>query len=301
MKPELIQLFYNRQILTLRDDVTLAEQARQEGNHQKVMDIFDYWIKSNRYERILTELQDRKGSGLNLTEEEDLIKAGLAGLGRIEHVDANSQLKSPFEEAKALASRRTIWVYALYGSLNIDTLPPWTIHESAIFWPAEIAQDKAKTLVLSGYDPKLAGKVIDQALIDIPNINLDVGDIDFKTPDQILKAEDYLSYRARKRFLGAFSGQGVLWLRKAEIDKKLEYMTRALNFLSLVHIHEPNSHRLATVATRVMLASLSSSYQGSVGERFNSLCLGSYGIMQALSSNWEDTLSSLKQSFRERK
>lgn len=313
IRPEAQQTldYYDKVLIPqLAQTVSGAEEKRQSGDHQLVQRIFDAWTYTlppeqkkghlRSYDQDLLHqirLYSRRLE-LDLLEQEDLLKVGLAGLGRIHHVDANSQFKETGYLPTLLD--RINQAQALYQRLKPETLAPWTIHGGSIYWPAEIAQDLANTYILTG-DRQAAENILNEAIREIATKNLQVGGIDFKTPEETLKETGYAAYFGKKDFLGAFSAQGVLYLRKAILTRDLSDMAKALDFVSLAHRFEPNAHRLATISLRLFQASLSSSYHDGVGTRLIRIVDGTLGLIQAFLSSPKDTVSSVKQSVRERK
>lgn len=291
---------------SLSGDVSQAELARQAGNHRSVQEIFETWTQNPAIVPFLEWLalkRNELGIDPDLIEQEDLITAGLAGLGRIKHVNLNSQLQATLNEATQERMKLLSEIYQvhdLYTLLDPPTLPPWTIHRGSICWMAEIAQDQAKTFLIID-DQEGAREIVRTTLSRISEMNLEIGGIDFETPEDVLKAKSYQAFRQRKEFLGAFSAQGVLWLRLAELDHNLEYMLRAVNFVSLTHLYEPNPHRLATVAVRTLRATLSLNYHGSLLSRVCGVKDGGLGFIQAFFSSPSATISSLKQFLREKR
>lgn len=266
-------------VTNLSCHVNGAEHERRAGHHLKVQEYFDYWAQ---YEKdgqpLLEEVSSIKrmiASRINLTPQEDLIKVGLAGLGRIAHVDANSEFKETKDTIRLINRMRK--PLELYERLDPETLVPWTIHGGSIYWPAEIAQDTATSQILLG-GPKDAEETLNEALEKASKINLEIGS---------------------KKYLGAFSAQGVLWYRKAMISQDLSEMEKAICFVTLAHMKEPNPHRLATIALSTLRSSLSPKFSGNSGVRTACFGYGLSGVMEAFCYDPKDTISSIKQAFRE--
>lgn len=298
--------FYNYYLIpTLARDISKAEQARQAGQHQAVQETFDFWTNRALNEEIFRKLAEREVRfsqfHLDLSREEDLIRAGLAGMARIQHVDTNSELKTtPDTQQLPVAAKRINPVSALYRRIPLHTLPPWTIHEGATYWPAEVAQDWANTYTILG-NPPLSEQIVQNSLQEASQLNLLIGGIDFQTSDDTLKTLDYNRYRQRKLYLGAYSAQGVLWARHAKLSGNLEEMVQGLGFIALAHHHEPNPHRLATIAMKTVAASASNTYHGPLLTRATGLILGTARLTEAFFSDPKATYSALTQALRERR
>lgn len=101
-RAERAKWFYNQKLIpALRESVGEAEVARQKEAHREVENTFVLWTKDKHDRDLLRRLRAReKDLKINLGEEGDLLKVGLAGLGRIEHTDANSELKTTREEKR---------------------------------------------------------------------------------------------------------------------------------------------------------------------------------------------------------
>ena len=143
-REERAKWFYDRKLIpSLSDDVMQAEIARQKGEHSRVGEVYSHW--SSQAEARLKKLESRrKGLAVDLAPQKDLLKVGFAGLGRIRHVDTNSQLKADPDKKDVLLSQIGE-VRKLYGLLGLETLVPWTIHGGPIHWLSEVAQDEVNT------------------------------------------------------------------------------------------------------------------------------------------------------------
>lgn len=286
----------------LSADVTEAEKERQVSHHTQVQNYFYRWnerVNGNQplLDKVLS-IKKSLSSRHNLTPEEDLIKSGLAGLGRIGHVDANSEFKKTEDSARL--NTRMAQSLDLYEKLDPENLVPWTIHGGSIYWPAEIAQDIASSQILLGH-PNEAELTLQKAIIDSFKITLEIGKIDFNTPDEILKAENYSAFKARKRAMGATSALGVLWYRKAMISKDLTEMEKAISFTTLAQIRETNPHRLAIIALKTLQSSLSPNFFGDLRARTFCFAYGFSGVFEAFCYSPNDTMASINQALRERK
>lgn len=272
--------FYNQKLTpALEETVIEAERARLEKDHQTVEKGWNTWVgKGPRMgdQRILAKLRARERKlGISLAPEEDLLKAGFAGLGRISHVDANSQLK--VKENAGTQDPILIKIEEirnLYQRLGVETLAPWTIDGGSINWVSEIAQDEANTQTILRNSQEAEG-ILNQAIFQTDQLIkvLEVK-VDMTTPEDKLRAEDYKKWKERKIYFGSVSALGPLWYRKAKISKKISDMITSLELVRYANRFVPNQERLITISFWTITSAISPGYSGSLGQRLKGMVLG---------------------------
>ena len=302
-----VKRFYGQTLIPrLASSVANAEQARQVMNHQAVEEIFAGWIwrdpqtkKLSLIESILDRVRERnvRFNGA-LSKEKDLIEAGYAGLGRIEHVDANTELKSLHEEDSALRQDVLLRISRVrtlvYRYLDLKNLVSWTIHGGAIYWPAEITQDDADTEIILGNKTRaqqILSHAIDEARETYGRLSLRIN-LDVPSPDPEI---NYRGYRQRETLIGAAWALAILYARQGRLDQRVGGLTESLGYASSVDRFEPNPHRLATLALWALGGSLSREYSGSLSERIETFGLGILEFGTAVFEDRKAVLSVLKQ------
>jgi hypothetical protein len=297
---ERIQWFYDKKLIpALADDVDQAEQNRQKTAHQDVEEAFSKWTTGERDQEILRKLASRENKyGTGLSEQADLIEVGLAGLGRIEHVDANSQLKSSLDREPVMA--RIVRAQELYNRLGLENLAPWTIHCGSIHWLSEVAQDKVNTHKILN-QPEEATEILDQAIRETSRVvdALEREELDLIISDEELKRESYNAWRKRKIYLGALSALGVLLARQGKIKKHLPWLFVGLKKVHEAHRYEPNPHRLATLAIWAFFGALNQSYLSRRPYRLKTVRSGLKYFFEATSANPKDAFLALSQHLKE--
>lgn len=297
---ERAQWFYDEKLIPiLADDVAQAEQNRQVMNHQSVEETFTGWTINRQDQRILSKLSQReKARSINLEQQVDSIRVGFAGLGRIQHVDANSQLKLAANKDPII--ERVSQVQQLYKRLGLEHLVPWTIHGGSIYWPSEVAQDQANTQKIFD-EPEQAKKILSQAINQTGQVveNLKGQELDLFTSDKQLKEKDYQAWRQRKIYLGALSALGVLRARQGRITRRLPWVFVGLNQVYRAHQHEPNPHRLATLAIWAFFDAFSQNYQSHYQYRLKVARFGLWRFNQAALVSPKDALLALSQHLKE--
>lgn len=155
-----------------------AEIARKKHDHQTTESLTGPWIEPKAvvregkvHKRFLVLEKAQKRLGQNYLDEElsnayffflTSVKLGLAGMGRIAHVDANTQIKNdPRRHLPHLATIQN--VDDLFIAIDPKSLPPRTIHFDPISWIGERSQDSAKTMELMN-QPNLAVQEIQAAI-----------------------------------------------------------------------------------------------------------------------------------------
>ena len=191
---------------------------------------------------------------VSLIPQRELLQVGLAGIGRIKHVDNNSQLKGAIHGKKRQLLTEIRDVQLLYHRLGLATLVPWTIHNGSVCWPAETSQDKANTFIIL-HQPQAASDILMEAIKKTAAIVSSHKGINLYIPDETLKLEKPEEWKRRKIYLGSLSAMGVLWARKARLDKHLGTLILGLNLVKDAYKFEPNPHRLATIALWTIRAS----------------------------------------------
>jgi hypothetical protein len=272
---ERVRRFYNTSLIpNLSDQVMEAELARRRQDHDTVRTIFNHHIENGKEQIVLRKLE-RRSHEINLDEERDMIVAGFAGLGRIEHVDANSEYK---ETSQQTSLRRIARVEELYNYLGVEQLPPFSIHGGSMNWPLEIAQDRANTQVILE-NSEVARNIINEAIANVrretDQLKLNV---DLKVPEEELKESDYEKYLDRKRYLGNISGLGVHMAKLARMDGSIIGMIEAMRYTNEAYKYEKNKDRLATISKWTLDAARSREYNGNLRERITAFCIGSFSL-----------------------
>ncbi|MFH0937421.1 MAG: hypothetical protein V1808_03955 [Candidatus Daviesbacteria bacterium] len=298
---EIISFYDEKLIPSLKSVVSQAEEDRKSGNHQAIQSAFEFWIDATRdqqiFHRLMLQAQEFE---LDLSLQRDILKVGFAGLGRIQHVDANSELKMvKTQESTDRIMGRINQATELYARLDLESLDPWTIDGSSIFWSAEIAQDKANTAIITGQE-NLAKSTLERALVEI-NRAINGPKVNLETPDNVLRVENYSLFKERKRFIGALSSRGVIYYRIALITHEVDDMMAALNFTNIADSFQPNLHRLATVSQKTLQAAFSLNYRGSLYLRESAIIMGTQHLIEAFFTSPKDTISAVRQAIRERK
>lgn len=173
------KLYYEEYVIPqLSLDVREAEIARKKHDHQTTESLTGPWIEPKAvvregkvHKRFLVLEKAQKRLGQNYLDEElsnayffflTSVKLGLAGMGRIAHVDANTQIKNdPRRHLPHLATIQN--VDDLFIAIDPKSLPPRTIHFDPISWIGERSQDSAKTMELMN-QPNLAVQEIQAAI-----------------------------------------------------------------------------------------------------------------------------------------
>jgi hypothetical protein len=298
-REERAKWFYNKKLIpSLSDDVTQAEIARQQGEHGRVREVYSHW--SSQAEARLKKLESRQESlGVDLSPKRDLLKVGFAGLGRIRHVDTNSQLKRAESQDKDTLLSQIDEVKKLYDLLGLGTLVPWTIHGGPIHWFSEVAQDEVNTQKILG-DEEKASLILNKAVEGTEGVIESLRER-HNIPDLLQKEDDELGYEdkvAKELYLGSVSALGVLWARRAKMSLDLKDFDKSLTYLFESTHFDHNYHRLATVSTWALVASFTPSFRGSFADRFKLALRSSRGIFTAFRGSPKDTLSAVRQFVR---
>lgn len=285
----------------LRRAVSTAERARQNLDHAQVDELFRQWVldllQDNETRHILKDARR-----LELVQERDLIRVGMAGLIRIKHVDLNSLLGESSGEKREPILQEVVTTNRVYKQLGgLRKLPSFSIDWNSMSWWLENVQDWMSTYEKMG-DEEGAGGVAIPAIVEGRGVlrGLRAADVDLKTPNDVLKARDYSAFILRRQFLGTLSALGVILVRNGKRDHSLFAILEGLNLVVEGYTHEPNSHRLATLALWTIQAAVSGEYKTSLPDR--TFGLGS-GLVQLIRANRGDavsSLSSLRQMIRER-
>jgi hypothetical protein len=235
---------------------------------------------------------------LELQRQVELIAVGLAGLARTLHVGANQGLFSEHQptEAEILAiggqsnlhddgiltvfeeqDRRLSDIdraHQVYSQLEIDTLPPWTIHHDGqdnhnpIDWRGETTQDQAQTHIKLGRTEDAVELVVSEIdRIDIKLTDTAFGDLRWDILDSDLKVLDYPVYRLRKRYLGLRSAKAVLHFRLAKAAQSVNHFQAALDELLDVQLVLPQPERLAVIAKHALKAVANPGMSGDLEDR----------------------------------
>lgn len=318
---------YDRYVIPqLKETVSKAEDNRQNGNHDEVNRAFclytEQQTKAYRAELRLPRniqtidqallyllrrtikralynpiKQTREKDYQNLLKREDLLKVGFAGLGRIQHVDANTVLQANPHGPWAPVFERITQVGNLYQRLTPETLVPWTIREAGIHWLSEIAQDTAKTTEILGRDPR---PILQKA---IRNTESTLRFLKHRSISTLIESNKYQTFKDRKLQTGSLSALGVLYNRLAVSDKNLGALIQAVQYIENACKHEPNVHRLATLSARLLAVSYSKEYQirpPLYYTRETAFMTGIVGLALAVRYNPRDTFSALRQAVRKK-
>lgn len=301
LSPEKAENIYNEHLIpTMSRAVMKAEQARQATSHEEVEQIFNRWTRGKKDQRAIEKLrQISRRAGVNLAPQEDEIKVGYAGLGRIEHVDANSQLKSVVEAREVFPLTRIDRAKQLYDRLGLATLVPWTIHGGSIHWLSEVTQDKANTSKILGNKMK-AHKILEDAILATAEVCDGLKEsADLKTSEKQLKQQDYDAWKNRKIYLGSLSAQGVLWARFGKLNKLHSGLTYGLRRVLEASRYEPNPHRVATLALWIIAATRSYRYYEEFPARIKGGFLGMKSLCRAFIMSPRQTISAVRQFRKE--
>lgn len=274
--------FYNQKLIPhLSVDVATAESGREKKNHRQVNQIFENWVAGDKDQKILTKLDKRvQGKKINLLAEEDLIKVGYAGLGRIQHVDINTQIKKEVRQ-KTFLVKKLEEVQKLYQRLGLETLIPWTIHQGSIQWIAEVAQDQATTQEVLGNSQESIKILTTATEKTFEIVTQTEKGVNLETPELVLQRADPAAFEQRKFFLGSLSAFGVLLARRAKITGNLPELTLGLSYVARADAHEPNPSRLSTIALWTIRGVLGKDYEGGLSIRARALTLASLSLIKA--------------------
>ena len=299
--PEKARHLYNDHfILAMSGTVMKAEQARQTRSHEEVERIFSRWVGGEKDKRVIEKLrQVARRAGVDLGHQEDKIKVGYAGLGRIEHVDANSQLKRTPEEQRGLPLERIAQAQRLYDRLGLATLVPWTIHEGSIHWLSEVAQDGVNTSKILGNEMK-AHKILEDAILATAEVCDGLEElVDLETPEAQLRKQNYDAWKNRKIYLGSLSAQGVLWARFGKLTRLHSGLTYGLRRVLEASQYEPNPHRVATLALWTIAATRSYRYYEELPARIKGGFLGMKSLCRAFIMSPQQAISAVRQFAKE--
>lgn len=263
------------------DILTKAELARQRTDHEFVdgvftaVTVFDLQRQEYLDQTILHHAQT--------PDEEIDARLLYAGIGRIQHVDANSQIGSlPMDQRPAVARQRIEPVERLYEDIDIATLPPRTAHGSTIHWLGRITADRMKTLERLG-DKDQARKGLEQSVSDVR-----------KELAQI--AEDPQGEK-REYEIPDTSLLGVLYNQHGRLTKDQQEVLQALKVTRKAHAQQQNTHELATISIHTIATSLLPGYQGTLGTRIEGVKKGVTSFLKAFQ---EDRIAA-KQAKGEKK
>lgn len=245
--------------------ITQAEQLRQIGwRHEEI-------------HRLFVQHFDLLHGQLGQNPE---LLIGLLGLTRIQHVDANSQMKpAPMVDRLEIYKRRIIPVEEFYDKINLQEAPSHTITGEPIYWLGEITQDRANSQIILG-DPTKASALLTQGIIETSRLLQAQG-----SPDQLPP--------------GILSSLGVLLYRRGHLEKNLPDLYAANALVLHADTHSSNPHRLATVSSRLLAASLRPDYSGTLALRLSCLNSGLKGCIRALIHDPKATVRSISQFLRE--
>ena len=301
LSPEKAEHIYKEHFIpTMSEAVMNAEQARHARSHGEVERIFDRWTRGKKDQRAIEKLrQISRRAGVNLAPQEDEIKVGYAGLGRIEHVDANSQLKQTSEEQKDLPLERIAQAHRLYERLGLATLVPWTIHGGSIHWLSEVTQDEANTSKILGNEMK-AHKILEDAILSTAEVCDGLEElVDLETPEAQLRKQNYDAWKNRKIYLGSLSAQGVLWARFGKLTRLHSGLTYGLRRVLEASQYEPNPHRVATLALWTIAATRSYRYYEELPARIKGGFLGVKSLCRAFIMSPQQAISAVRQFAKE--
>lgn len=278
----------------LRDAVLDAEQKRQKCDHKAVEAAFQVWGKLPFLPKEIitstTPLSPKEiarwmiDKGLLPSSEEEngedlahlygtdiaLTGRGVAGIARIENVDANSQYK---RERVCHALERVKRARNVINSLlRCVDLGHKTIDGGDIHWPLETMQDYMNTACITG-NREEALRVADNA---------------------IQVAYEFLAHHSNEYpqlVVGVWSALGVIFGRRANITGSVPDLRQALHYVAEADERQPNPHRLATVATWALIRPWTSQY--SAEPIFERLLCSVEGLSKLIKASTRNPRSSL--------
>jgi hypothetical protein len=292
-RQERTQWFYQQKLIpSLSADVQAAESARLDHHHDQVTDFFNTWTQEGlTKEFVVYDKALERAEVQPLENELEMIGVGLAGLGRILHVDMNSQLTSSTSFIELISNQQKQRLVRLYQKLEVGSLPPKTIHGGPIHWGSELVLDETR-----GYEK------IGMTEISLPLL--------FDTAHQL---QEYLNRmtpfmgehlrtsatgaESHQQYYAAMSGLSVVVARIGRILKQVNALGQAVDFNLQATEHTMNANRLATLSLWALQLAWSTKADGSATDRVFTTYLATKGLFKALVANPKQTLAAIKHSF----
>jgi len=291
---ERAQRFYDQQILLLSDDVTKAETARQWGDYPAVDEIDDKWRgEDNRRAKLILKKLERR-TLLIKPQTGQTVKAGLAGVGRITHVNHHSRFKTGSIDTETLTAKVQEINRLYHDFIGLENLPNLTIHGGSIFWPGEIAQDNIRTAELSGNSQVV--NLVFRALSELENIRNQL-------EQEVNLRKKTGSEEKRRLLIAILYASAVIKVRESKMSHNLPGIQVGLSEAGRAFKYEKNAHRLATLAFWALQESTTTIQSGNLMERDSGLRLQKEAwryLLIAFISNPKESFSVLKPELEKR-